>query len=76
MQTVKIDDLHANLLKYLNLANSGETISVTSEGRLLATITPPNKQKETARKQLELLSQNAVIDDIISPIDINWNASE
>ncbi len=76
MQTVKIDDLHANLLKYLNLANSGETISVTSEGRLLATITPPNKQKETARKQLELLSQTAVIDDIISPIDTNWNASE
>ena len=67
MQTINISDFPANLLKYLHLANSGEIIFVTSEGKLLATITPPENQKEVARKQLDSLSQTAVIHDVVSP---------
>ena len=73
MQTVSIGDFQANLLKYLKLANSGEIISVTSEGELLATITPPENQKEIATKQLDLLSKTAIIHDVVSPIDTDWN---
>lgn len=72
MQTVNISDFQANLLKYLSLANAGEVISVTSEGKLLVTITPPENQKEIARKQLDSLSQTAVIHDVLSPVDSDW----
>jgi antitoxin (DNA-binding transcriptional repressor) of toxin-antitoxin stability system len=73
MQTVEIRDFETNLLKYLELANSGEIISVTSEGKLLATIMPPENKKETAIKQLKLLSETAVVDDVVNPIESDWN---
>jgi prevent-host-death family protein len=74
MQTVNISELRANLLKYLEKANSGEQISVTSNGRLLATIAPPVNQKQLARKQLDELAENAKLHDVISPTDEDWNA--
>ena len=74
MQTVNISDFRANLLKYLEIAGSGEQITVTSNGKLLATIAPPLNQKELARKQLNSLASTAKIQDVINPIDSNWDA--
>jgi len=73
MQTINISDFRSNLLKYLEVANSGEQISVTSNGKLLATITPPENQKEQARQKLKELASSAKIHDIISPIDCDWD---
>ena len=73
MQTVNITELRANLLKYLEKANLGEQISVTTNGRLLATITPPVDQKQLARKQLNKLAKNAKLHDVMSPVDEDWN---
>ena len=73
MQTINISDFRANLLKYLETANSGEQISVTSNGRLLATITPPANQKEQAKQKLKALASTAKIHDIISPTDCEWD---
>ncbi|WP_250655466.1 type II toxin-antitoxin system Phd/YefM family antitoxin [Alkalimarinus coralli] len=74
MQTINISEFRANLLKYLEVANSGEQISVTSNGKLLATITPPENQKQQAKKQLKALATNAKLHDITSPIDSDWDA--
>ncbi len=74
MQTINISDFRANLLKYLEIANSGEQISVTSNGKLLATISPPEDKMELARKQLKALASNAVIHDVVSPTDNEWDA--
>jgi prevent-host-death family protein len=74
MQTINISDFRANLLKYLEIANSGEQISVTSNGKLLATITPPENRMELARKQLRALASNAKIHDVVSPTDSEWDA--
>ncbi len=76
MQTVNISDFRANLLKYLEKANSGEQIGVTTNGKLLATITPPIQQKQQAKQQLEQLAKSAKIDDVINPTDSNWEANE
>ena len=73
MQTINISDFRANLLKYLEVANSGEQISVTSNGKLLATITPPVNQKEQARQKLKALACSAKIHDVTSPIDSDWD---
>lgn len=72
MQTVNISDFRANLLKYLEKANAGEQISVTTNGKLLATITPPANQKQLAQQQLELLAKSAKIHDVVAPIDSEW----
>ena len=74
MQTVNISDFRANLLKYLEKANAGEQISVTTNGRLIATIIPPVDQKILARKQLRELASSAKVHDATSPIDDQWNA--
>ena len=75
MQTINISDFRANLLKYLEIANAGEQISVTSNGKLLATITSPQNKKELAKKQLDTLASNAIIHDIVSPTECEWNAN-
>ncbi|MDE1465554.1 type II toxin-antitoxin system Phd/YefM family antitoxin [Spartinivicinus poritis] len=74
MQTINISDFRANLLKYLEIANAGEQISVTSNGKLLATITPPENQRELARKQLKAIASNAKINDVTTPIESEWDA--
>ncbi|WP_075184717.1 type II toxin-antitoxin system Phd/YefM family antitoxin [Teredinibacter haidensis] len=75
MQTVNISDFRANLLKYLEKANGGEQISVTTNGKLIATIAPPINQKQLAQQQLELLAKSAKITDVVAPIDSEWDAN-
>ena len=74
MQTVNISEFRSNLLKYLEIANSGEPISVTSNGKLLATVTPPINRRELAREQLNALSVTAKIHDVINPVGSEWDA--
>jgi prevent-host-death family protein len=74
MQTINISDFRANLLKYLEIANSGEPISVTSNGKVLATVTPPINRREFAREQLKTLSTTAKVQDVISPTGHEWDA--
>lgn len=75
MQSVNISDFRANLLKYLEIANAGEQICVTSNGKQLATIIPPIHQKGLAQEQLSKLAKSAEIYDIITPIDSEWDAN-
>ena len=72
MQTINISDFRANLLKYLEFASSGEEILVTSNGKLLASITAPEDKKEIARKQLNALAITAKIHDVVAPIESEW----
>ena len=74
MQTVNISEFRANLLKYLELASTGEAISVTSNGRTLATITPPVDQVQKARNKLKTIALDAEIGDIVGPLGEDWEA--
>jgi prevent-host-death family protein len=74
MQTVNISEFRSHLLKYLEMASSGESVSVTSHGRLLATITPPAGQKESARDAMRLLAKSAIVHDVVSPTGSEWSA--
>jgi antitoxin (DNA-binding transcriptional repressor) of toxin-antitoxin stability system len=57
------------------MANCGKQITVTSNGKLLATIAPPKNKRELAKKQLETLALNAVVHDVVSPTGSEWNAT-
>jgi len=74
MKNVSIIELRANLSKYLTLVQHGEQINVTSKGNLMATLTPPVSQQDTARAKLEKLAKTAVINDVISPVKDDWDA--
>ena len=74
MQCINISDFRANLLKYLEMVNAGELISVTSNGKPLATISPPVSQQAMAKKQLLEIAENAQVYDVISPIDEQWQS--
>lgn len=76
MMTVNISDFRANLLKYLEKANQGEQITVTTNGRVLATIAPPANKREIAKQRLRELSTTAKINDVTSPIDMEWGAAQ
>ena len=69
MKTISINDLRANLLKYLEIAGSGEKILVTSNGKPLASIAAPEDKKDIAKEQLRALAITAKIHDVIAPAD-------
>ena len=74
MISVNITELRANLLKYLNKAQHGEEVTVTSNGQRLATIVAPIDQKRRAKAKLKRLAKTAKIHDVASPIDAQWEA--
>ncbi len=76
MKHVSITELRANLLKYLQIAQQGERVNVTSKGTLLATLTPPVTQQDSARAKMRKLAKTAVIHDVVSPIGDIWDASK
>lgn len=75
MQTINISDFRANLFKYLEMVSSGEMLSVTSNGKLLATVTPPTNQKDSAKEELKQIASTAKVHDVTSPLDVEWGAS-
>lgn len=74
MKNVSISELRANLLKYLKIAQHGEQINITSGGTLLATLTPPVDQQNTAKAKLKKLAKTAIIHDVVSPTGDSWDA--
>lgn len=74
MQTINISKFRANLLKYMEIANAGEQILVTCNGKPLATIVPPINQKILAKNQLNTLASTAKLHDITSPTGSEWDA--
>ena len=75
METVNISDFRANLLKYLEKANAGQQITVTTNGRILATLSPPVQMREAASRQLADLASTAKIHDVTSPTHEEWDAA-
>lgn len=75
MQTINISELRSNLLKYLESVSAGEPILVTSNGKVLATISAPEEPKSQAREQLHTLASTARLHDIVSPAQADWDAA-
>ena len=74
MESVNISEFRSNLLNYLKKAKEGHEIVITSHGETLATIVPPTDQSRLSKAKLKLLAKTAVINDVISPTNDNWDA--
>ena len=74
METIAVSEFRANLMKVLNSIRLGEKINITSRGKVIAKLIPPDDTIEHARIKLNEISKNAVLNDLISPVETNWKA--
>ncbi len=72
MEKVAVSEFRANLVGFLKRVEKGEIIALTSRGHEIAKLVPPDDRVKEARNALKKLQQTAVIGDIISPIDEEW----
>jgi len=73
-KTMKMSELEANCLAVLEeVAATGETVVVTKDGRPVVELVP--HKKKAKRNLIGLFKDDMVIKgDIISPIDVEWDA--
>lgn len=76
MKSIAVSDLRANLLKTLKQIEQGEEIDITSRGKLVAKLVPPDYSSKLAYEKLIHLRETAKIYDIVSPIDEEWEVDQ
>jgi prevent-host-death family protein len=74
MTSVAISEFRANMSAILQQVQNGEIISLTQRGTEIARLIPPDFVQLAAQQQLEALRETAVVGDVLSPIDEDWEA--
>ncbi|MBW2603431.1 MAG: type II toxin-antitoxin system prevent-host-death family antitoxin [Deltaproteobacteria bacterium] len=74
MEKVGVSTLRENLSIFLKKVQKGDIITITSRGRDMARLVPVEDNTVKSREILRELGKNALIGDIISPIDEEWEA--
>ena len=72
MNTIPVSDLRANLMKVLKEIEHGSIMDITSRGKVIAKLVPPDYSQKLAKQRLKEISKHAVLGDILSPIDTQW----
>ena len=72
MTSVAISEFRANMSAILQQVRNGEIISLTQRGAEIARLVPPDFVQIAAQQRLEELRKTAVIGDVLSPIDEEW----
>ena len=71
---ISVTELRQNLPTYLASVYSGSTIEVTSHGKVIARIVPSGDASQEAQEKLRKLRGKAVVGDVVSPLDVDWDA--
>jgi len=74
MEKVGVSTLRENLSIFLKKVQKGEIITITSRGHEMARLVPVEDNAFKSKEILRELGKNALIGDIISPIDETWEA--
>jgi len=74
MESIGVSKLSKNMVLFLNKVQQGESIIITSRGTEIAMLIPIKKEKDATRKALKQLRKTAVVGDVVSPIEEEWNA--
>ena len=74
MISVPVSKFRAHMHEYLDRIASGEVVTLTSHGRVLAEIHKPIDKKEAARNCLQQIAKQSAIGDIESPAIDDWGA--
>jgi prevent-host-death family protein len=76
MQRVNITELRSHLPDYIARAEAGEEIMVSRRGQVVARLVAVRDRRAAAREQLERLRANAVVGDVVDPVDAHWEAAD
>ena len=76
MQTVAVSNFRAKIMTFLKEVENGASITITSSGKIVAKLVPPDFTKKSAKQKLKEIGENAKIVDIISPIDETWTGDK
>ena len=74
MESIAVSDFRANIMKVLKQIEHGASLDITSRGKVVAKLVPPDYTRTHAREKLDVLCETAKIYDVLSPIDENWEA--
>ena len=69
METIAVSDLRINMRTILKEIELGSTINITSRGKVVAKLVPPDSIRIDARNKLKEIGKTAVLHGLISPID-------
>ncbi len=72
MEKVAVSEFRANLVSFLKRVERGEVLALTSRGHEVAKIIPPDNKTENAKDALKKLRKTALIGDVLSPIENEW----
>jgi len=76
MGTIAVSERHARLMKVLKEVENGPIIDITSRGKNVAQLVPPNHYQKKAQAKLREVAKNAVLGDVVSPIDSDWKSTK
>ena len=76
MTSVAISEFRANMSAILQQVQNGEIVSLTQRGTEIARLVPPDFVQFAARQRLEELRSTAVVGDVLSPIDDQWEVTK
>lgn len=74
MEQVPVTVFRKHIPEYLGKVRQGELLSLTSRGREVARLVPPEDIHSTAREQLKALRAHCYVGDVTSPVDVEWEA--
>lgn len=76
MRAINVTELRGHLQKYLNSVQKGAEIEITLHGQVIARILPPVDTKKEAVKQLESLRKICKLNDVVSPLNEQWDVDQ
>lgn len=72
MLEVSVTTFRNHIPDYLDKVRKGEDIALTSRGKVIARLLPPEDERQKARQRLAELRAISRIDDVISSVDEEW----
>jgi prevent-host-death family protein len=76
MLQIGVSEFRANMMKILTKVEQGAMIDITSRGRVVAKLVPPEYSRDLARNKLGEIGKRAKIGDVISPLETVWKVTE
>ncbi len=76
MNSIAVSELRSNLMNVLKKIEHGSSIDITSRGKVVAKLVPPDYSRKRARNKLKEISEDAVIGNIVLPLDSRWKADQ
>ena len=74
MESIGVSKLRENMVLFLNKVQQGESITITSRGTEIAMLIPIKNKEKISRRALKQLRKTAVVGDVVSPIQEEWEA--